>query len=92
MTVRVVRNRSRTIAHDVHVRSHSFSVDVDVAEGGEDAGPSPHDVYDAALGACKALTMLWYAKRRGYFPDGWRWGSMRAAARWRWKAGPRPPS
>ena len=35
-----------------------------VANGGEDSGPSPHDLYDSALGACKALTMLWYAKRK----------------------------
>ena len=30
-----------------------------------DSGPSPHDLYDAALGACKALTVLWYARRKG---------------------------
>jgi putative redox protein len=27
--------------------------------------PSPHDLYDAALASCKALTVLWYAKRKG---------------------------
>jgi putative redox protein len=36
-----------------------------VEEGGEGSGPSPHDLYDAALGACKALTVLWYAKKKG---------------------------
>jgi putative redox protein len=39
--------------------------EIDEACGGEDAGPSPHDLYDASLGACKALTVLWYAKRKG---------------------------
>jgi putative redox protein len=29
------------------------------------AGPSPHDLYDAALGACKALTVMWYARKKG---------------------------
>jgi putative redox protein len=24
----------------------------------------PHDLYDSALGACKALTVLWYAQRK----------------------------
>lgn len=33
------------------------------APDGNDAGPDPHDLYDAALGACKAMTMLWYAQR-----------------------------
>jgi putative redox protein len=51
--------------HHVHVGSNTFSVDLGVAEGGEGSGPNPHDVYDAALGACEALTMLWYAKRKG---------------------------
>ena len=27
-------------------------------------GRSPHDLYDAALGACTAMTVLWYAKRK----------------------------
>ena len=34
------------------------------SNGGEDLGPTPHDVYDSALGACKALTTLWYARRK----------------------------
>jgi len=33
------------------------------SEGGADDGPDPHDLYDASLAACKALTMLWYAQR-----------------------------
>ena len=32
--------------------------------GSEDLGPTPHDLYDSALGACKALTTLWYARRK----------------------------
>jgi len=35
------------------------------APDGHDAGPDPHDLYDSALGACKALTMLWYAQKNG---------------------------
>src|SRR4030095_13081479 len=29
------------------------------------AGPTPHDLYDSALAACKALTVLVYAQRKG---------------------------
>ncbi len=51
--------------HKVTIRAHELLADMSIAEGGADAGPTPHDFYDAALGACKALTMLWYAQRNG---------------------------
>lgn len=47
----------------ITMRSHEIVADVDAAAGGIDAGPSPHDLYDAALGACTALTVVWYAQR-----------------------------
>ncbi len=50
--------------HTVHVRQHSFAIDEPAANGGEDEGFTPHDVYDSALGACKAMTVLWYAQRK----------------------------
>ncbi|WP_341679129.1 OsmC family protein [Niveibacterium sp. SC-1] len=52
------------IAQHIRIGGHLLSADVSVPEGGGDLGPSPHDLYDAALGACKALTVLWYARRR----------------------------
>lgn len=30
----------------------------------DDDGPDPHDYFDGALGGCKALTLMWYAKRK----------------------------
>jgi putative redox protein len=64
MSVTVTRDPSGAMRHTVRVRAHAFPVDVQADAGGEDSGPDPHDLYDAALGACKALTTLWYAKRR----------------------------
>jgi putative redox protein len=64
MTIQVLRDRSRKMMHTVHVRQHSFTVDEPLVNGGEDAGATPHDVYDSALGACKAMTVLWYANRK----------------------------
>jgi len=64
MTLEVVRDRSRKMKHTVHVRQHEFAIDEPISNGGEDFGVTPHDVYDSALGACKALTMLWYAQRK----------------------------
>lgn len=70
MKITVTRDTSRlaenpgSMKHHIHIRDHAIIADEDVANGGEDSGPSPHDLYDSALGACKALTMLWYAKRK----------------------------
>jgi putative redox protein len=65
MTITAIRDQSLAMRHIVHLRHHLISADASVEDGGDDAGPSPHDLYDAALGSCKALTVLWYAKRKG---------------------------
>ena len=64
MSIQIQRDLSAKMRHTVHIGAHSFSVDEPPANGGEDLGPTPHDLYDSALGACKALTTLWYARRR----------------------------
>jgi putative redox protein len=66
MTVKVIRDQSLPMRQVVHVRNHIISADGTLEEGGSDAGPSPHDLYDAAISACKALTIVWFAKRKGY--------------------------
>ena len=65
MTIKAIRDQSQPMRHIVHVRDHILSADGSVAEGGGDSGPSPHDLYDAALSACKALTVVWYARHKG---------------------------
>ncbi len=65
MTIKALRDQSLPMRHIVHVRNHIISTDGSVEEGGNDAGPSPHDLYDAAVSACKALTVVWYARRKG---------------------------
>ena len=66
MSITVRRDAARTgLRHSVQIRNHAIGIDASPAAGGEDAGPEPHDLYDAALGACKALTLLVYAKRKG---------------------------
>ena len=64
MTILVARDRTHKMKHTVHVRQHSFAIDEPPSNGGEDEGFTPHDVYDSALGACKAMTVLWYAQRK----------------------------
>lgn len=48
---------------ELHVRSHTLHADVGPESGSTDSAPSPHDYFDSALAACKALTAIWYAKR-----------------------------
>ena len=64
MTMIVERDLSQPMRHLIHVRDHLISTDAAVEQGGHDAGPSPHDLYDAALGACMSLTLVWFARRR----------------------------
>ncbi|MDL2355461.1 MAG: OsmC family protein [Pseudomonadota bacterium] len=64
MSITVTRDLSQPMRHLVQVRAHQFAIDGSVEEGGMDDGPSPHDLYDAALISCKALTLVWYARRK----------------------------
>ena len=54
-----------TFPQTLRVRTHTLRADVGQAAGGTDSAPDPHDYFDAALAACKALTATWYAKRNG---------------------------
>lgn len=65
MTITVNRDRSHKMRHVINVRQHSISADEGATVGGEDLGVTPHELYDSALGTCKAMTVLWYANRKG---------------------------
>jgi len=65
MTIDVHRDPALKLGQTIRIAGTAFTADVSVPEGGDDAGPSPHDIYDAALGACEALTVMWYASRKG---------------------------
>ena len=65
MAITIVRDQMALMRHEVRIGPYSFGADVSADEGGQGLGPNPHDLYDAALGACEALTVLWYANRKG---------------------------
>ncbi|MES2511177.1 MAG: OsmC family protein [Pseudomonadota bacterium] len=69
MTIELKRAYGEKMAQSLQVRTHSLIADVSAEEGGADTGPSPHDLYDAALAACKALTVMWYANKKGIKVD-----------------------
>lgn len=64
MSISVRRDGIAGTRHILKIRGHEIAVDASPAGGGSDAGPEPHDLYDASLAACKALTVLIYAKRK----------------------------
>lgn len=47
----------------LRIRAHTLRADVGPDSDSSDSAPGPHDYFDAALAACKALTATWYAKR-----------------------------
>lgn len=50
----------------VEAGGNTFFSDAPVAAGGDEAGPDPHDLLDAALGACTALTVTMVARRKQF--------------------------
>jgi len=50
-------------AVDVVVGDHKLKSDQSVDSGGKNIGPTPHEIVLAALGACTAETVRWYALR-----------------------------
>jgi putative redox protein len=54
------------IAQNVEIDGHLVVADGSLAENGDDIGPNPHALLDAALGACTALTLKLYAERKGW--------------------------
>ena len=69
MTIESKTDQPPAFAQRMHVRAHTLLADVSQELGGSDAGPSPHDYFDASLAACKTLTAHWYAKRSGIALD-----------------------
>ena len=45
---------------------HEFCADLAAELGGEDTGPNPHEMLEAALAACTLQTMQLYAIRKGW--------------------------
>lgn len=70
MTVLVTRDQSTPMRQEIRIGAHALAADETVEQGGDGSAPTPHDLYDAALGACKAMTVLWYARRKGIPVEG----------------------
>jgi putative redox protein len=64
MTISLQKSDTGTYRQTIRIHHHSVFSDVAVALGGDDSAPDPPDLYDSSLAACKAITLLMYAKRK----------------------------
>jgi putative redox protein len=64
--MRAIARRREKLTHDVVIRQHTLTADEPVDAGGQDLGPSPHELLAAALASCTAVTMEMYAQRKGW--------------------------
>ena len=63
MDVNVYRGQGK-LQHIIDIGKHRLLTDESGQYGGEDTGPSPHDLLAASLGSCTALTLVLYARRK----------------------------
>ena len=59
-----VRLGAKGYTTEVMVRKHSLTADEPESVGGNDFGPSPYELVAAGLGACTAMTLHMYARRK----------------------------
>ena len=58
-----VRSTDRPRRQIITIGPHEIVSDLPADEDGDDAGPGPHDLLLAALGACTAMTVQWSAQK-----------------------------
>ena len=64
-----VRLGSEGFTTDVMVRQHSLTADEPESIGGNDFGATPYELVAAGLGACTAMTIQMYARRKKWQVD-----------------------
>lgn len=65
-----VRSGELRFAQSVTTGPHAMPADEPIEHGGNDAGPDPHELLLAALGACVSTTVQMYAERKQWPLEG----------------------
>jgi putative redox protein len=66
---KVVVKSQKNLQHEARMGDKSLIIDEPKDVGGDGKGPSPYETMLAALGACTSMTMLMYARRKGWEID-----------------------
>ncbi|GAA5178516.1 OsmC family protein [Modicisalibacter zincidurans] len=65
MTITVISSDGHSLRQRVELEHFDdLFVDAPAIVGGDESAPDPHDYFDLALGACKAITARMYARRK----------------------------
>lgn len=59
-----VEGTHESLTQQITLGRHYLLADEPIEQGGADRGPSPYDLLLASLGACTAMTLLMYAKKK----------------------------
>jgi uncharacterized OsmC-like protein len=62
----VVEGDYQSLTQKISLGPHQLVADEPSAFGGNDRGPSPYELLLASLGACTSITLLMYAKKKGW--------------------------
>jgi putative redox protein len=65
-----VNSGSMRFVQNISIGAHAFQADEPSEHAGNDAGPNPHELLLAALGACASITVQMYADRKQWPVEG----------------------
>lgn len=60
----ITARRNEKITALTQIRDHQILSGVSKAQGGNDEGPTPHELLEAALASCTIITLQMYADRK----------------------------
>jgi putative redox protein len=65
----VIRGTGSGFAQEIVAGQHRLKADEPLSAGGTETGPTPYELLLAALGACTAMTVTMYARRKNWLLD-----------------------